>query len=93
MLGWFYLFLVVLAVVGFIIDGLVLFFMYFWWLIIPALLLAAFLYYRYHPGVRAKRQLRAAAKQGNQMRGGIRSATEQAKADMNRIARDWRNRQ
>ena len=38
------------------------------------------------------RELRTAVKQGDQMHQGIRSATARAKDDMDRIARDWRNR-
>jgi membrane protein implicated in regulation of membrane protease activity len=90
LMGWFFLFIAVLVVVGLAIDGVVLLFIHFWWVIVPALLLAAWAWYRHHPGVRAKRELRTAAKRAGQMRQDIRVATEQAKADMYRIARDWK---
>jgi hypothetical protein len=60
--------------------------------IVPVLLVLAWACYRHHPGVRARQQLRKAARHGDQMRQDIRTATEQAKAKMTRITRDYRNR-
>lgn len=84
-------FFLVLALVGFIINGVVLLVVNFWWLIIPALLLLAWWWYYRHPGVQAKRELRTAVTRGDEMRGDIKTATEQAKVEMDRITRDWRN--
>lgn len=91
-MGWVLAFFFALAVVAYVITGLVLLIVNFWWLILPALLLLGWWWYHRHPGVRAKRELRSAVEQGNQMHQDIRSATARAKADMDRIARDWRSR-
>lgn len=81
--------LALLILVGLIIQGLVYLVIHFWWLLL--LLLAgagAWLYFR-HPGVRAKREMRDAVKQGQVMREDIRATTDYAKAEMERITRDW----
>lgn len=80
--------LALLVFVGLIIQGLVYLVIHFWWLLL--LLLAGagtWLYFR-HPGVRAKRELRDAVKQGEVMRKDIRATTHHAKAEMDRIARN-----
>lgn len=45
-----------------------------------------------HPGVRAARAMRASVKQGNQQREEIRRVTEATKAEMDRIARERKER-
>lgn len=65
------------------------------WLVllgIALLTVAVFLYFQ-HPGVRATRALRASVKQGNQQREEIRRVTEATKVEMDRIAREWKDRQ
>lgn len=85
--------LALLVLVGLIVQGLAYLVVHFWWLLL--LLLAGvgvWLYFR-HPGVRATRALRASVKQGNQQREEIHRATDATKAEMDRIARERRNRQ
>ena len=64
-----------------------------WWVlfIVLALLGVAWWYAR-HPGVKAKRDLRAAVTRGNETRAAIRQTTARTKTDMARIARDYRRR-
>ncbi|WP_367133290.1 hypothetical protein [Saccharothrix sp. HUAS TT1] len=75
-----------------IISGLIYVVVNFWWALLLLLVGGAGWLYRYHPGVRAKRELRAAVSRGQEQRERIRNATWRAKADMDRIARDWKRR-
>ncbi|MCP2245733.1 hypothetical protein [Lentzea aerocolonigenes] len=66
----------------------------FWLVLLGIVLLAVAIgLYLQHPGVRATRALRASMKQGNQMHDEIHRATESTKAEMDRIAREWKDRQ
>lgn len=53
--------------------------------------LAVRLYLR-HPGVRATKAVRASVKRAEEQREEIREATDAAKAEMDRIKRDWEGR-
>lgn len=65
------------------------------WLVLLGIAGLAFGVWLYfcHPGVRATRAMRASVKQGNQQREEIRRATDATKAEMDRIAREWKDRQ
>lgn len=79
-----------LAAIGFLIMGIIWVVANFWWLIVPALLLAGWLLVRSgHPAVKGSREIKAAVKRGVEARSDIHTATEHAKAEMDRIARDW----
>jgi uncharacterized protein (DUF58 family) len=82
------LMLLVAFVGGILIYGLFYLLVNFWWLLLLAGA-GAWLYFR-HPGVKLKRELRRVAKSGQQQRGGIKESTAKAKADMDRIMRDWK---
>lgn len=77
---------------AFVMTGVLWLVINFWWVfLIIGVAAAAWLIYR-HPGVKAKREIKAAVKRGIQARQDIRAATEQTKAEMDRIARDWNER-
>lgn len=64
-----------------------------WWMILfIALVLLGTWWYVRHPGVKAKRDLRVAVTRGNERRAAIRQTTARTKAEMARIARDYRRR-
>lgn len=85
-------FFALLALIGLLINGVVYLVVNFWWVLLIVLVGGAVWLCFRHPGVRAKRQLRDAAKRGQVMREDIRITTEQTKADMDRIARQWNRR-
>ncbi|WP_148088865.1 hypothetical protein [Saccharothrix texasensis] len=85
-------FVLVATVVVFTISGLIYVVENFWWALLLLLVAGIIWLYRHHPGVRAKRALRAAVSRGQEQREHIRDATWRAKADMDRIARDWKRR-
>jgi hypothetical protein len=90
--GGFVLFLFGLAAVGYLIMGIIWVIANFWWVIVPSLLLVGWLVVRSrHPAVKASRQIKLAAKRGDDARADIKAATASAKADMDRIARNWPN--
>ncbi|HEX3781438.1 MAG TPA: hypothetical protein VHX38_17395 [Pseudonocardiaceae bacterium] len=89
--GWVICAVAALAVVGLVIDGIVWLVINAWWLVLIVMVVLAWLLYR-HPGVRAKRQLKVIVKRGEQQRDDIKAATAMTKAEMDRIARNWKNR-
>jgi flagellar motor component MotA len=90
-IGWVICFVAVLVVIGFVIDGIVWVVINLWWMLLPiAATVLVWLFYQ-HPGVRAKREIRAVVTRGNRQRDNIAVATMQAKAEMDRIARNWNN--
>jgi uncharacterized protein (DUF58 family) len=85
-------FFALLALIALLINGVVYLVVNFWWVLLIVLAGGAVWLSLHHPGVRAKRELRQAVKNGDQQRMNIRNATEQTKADMVRIARNWQRR-
>jgi UPF0716 family protein affecting phage T7 exclusion len=64
-----------------------------WWavLVLFLVVLGVWLYFR-HPGVRAKRELRSAVERGNRARESMWQSTARTKAEMDRVAREYRRR-
>lgn len=89
-IGWAICFVAALVVVGLVIDGLVWLVINLWWLVLIVTVVLAWLLYR-HPGVQAKRQIKAIVRRGEQQRDDIKAATAMTKAEMDRIARNWKN--
>ncbi|MCP3797988.1 hypothetical protein NLX83_01825 [Allokutzneria sp. A3M-2-11 16] len=92
-LSWVFGFFALMVMLGYAIQGIAWLVASLWWVIVPVLLLvmamliAGWIYNS--PSAKAKRELKAVIKHGNQMIDDIEFATEKTKAAMERIARDW----
>lgn len=80
----------VLGIVAFalVVSGLVWIVVHLWPVLVLVAIAALAWRLNRHPGVQARRQIRDAVRQGQEAQAQIRTATEQAKAEMDRIARD-----
>lgn len=85
-------FFALLALFALLINGVVYLVVNFWWVLLIILVGAAVWLCLRHPGVRAKRELREVVSHGQEQREHIREATDRTRADMDRIARDWKRR-
>ncbi|MEC3978147.1 hypothetical protein [Amycolatopsis sp. H20-H5] len=90
--GWLIGLFLVLAAVALVIDGIVWVVINLWWVVLLLASAALLWLICRHPGVRAKRDLRAIVRRGEEVRDEIERATEESEAEMDRIARDWNTR-
>jgi Flp pilus assembly protein TadB len=90
--GWLACFIVALVAIGLVIEGIIWVLINMWWLLLTVIVVLVIWWVYQHPGVRAKRELKSLVDRGNRVRAEIRQVTEHTKAEMDRVARDWKSR-